>query len=98
MTDMIYKVKFTEEAVYEFRDAVEWYESRAEGFGLRFSDEIERTIERIRLNPDLYPLVVKEIRKIQTNRFPFSIFYTIEDNILLILRIFHNKRNPLEWQ
>ncbi len=97
MTDMINRVKFAEEAVYEFRDSVKWHESKAEGLGLRFTDEIDSTVERIKLNPELYREVAKDIRRIQVNRFPYSIFYKIEDDILIILRVFHNKRKPVEW-
>lgn len=94
---MIDNIKFAAEAVSEFSNAVEWYESKVEGLGLRFTDEIDATIERIRLNPELYPLVVEGIRKIQVNKFPFSIFYKIEDCTIVILRVFHNKRKPIEW-
>ncbi len=94
---MLKKVKFAEEASCEFRESVEWYESGAKGFGLRFTDEIDSTIERIRLNPDLYRKVTGNIRRIQVNRFPYSVFYTTEDDTLVILRIFHNKRNPVQW-
>jgi len=63
--------------------------------GLRFMDEIDSAIERIRLNPELYQIIIKSIRRIQVNRFPYSIFYKIEDDVLIILRIFHNKRKPI---
>ncbi len=97
MTDMLNKVKFAEEASYEFRQSVEWYESKVHGLGLKFTDEIDSTIERILLNPDFYQRVTGQIRKIQANKFPYSVFYTIEDDTLVILRIFHHKRTPLTW-
>lgn len=94
---MINKVKFAGEASCEFRDSVEWYESKAKDLGLRFTDETDSTIERIKLNPDLYPSIVEGIKRIQVNKFPYSILYKVEGNILVILRIFHNKRKPIEW-
>lgn len=97
MTDMLRKVKFAKEASYEFLESVEWYESRGKGLGFRFTDEIDSTIERIKLNPDMYMKVAGKIRRIQMNKFPYSVFYTTEDDILVILRIFHNKRKPIEW-
>ncbi len=97
MTDMLNKVKFAKDASYEFRKSVEWYESRAHGLGLTFTDEIDSTIERIQLNPDFYQRVTENIRKIQVNKFPYSVYYTTEDDTLVILRIFHNKRKPLTW-
>jgi plasmid stabilization system protein ParE len=97
MTDMLRKVRFAEEASLEFRESVEWYELRAKGLGLRFTDEIDSTVERIRLNPDLYMKIAENIRRIQVNKFPYSVFYATEEDILVILRIFHSKRKPVEW-
>ena len=51
MTNIINTVDFAEEASYEFRESVEWYESKAQGFGLKFTDEIDSTVERIKINP-----------------------------------------------
>ena len=51
------------------------------------------------VRPDpFFPLIVGNIRRIQINIFPYSIFYKIDGNILIILRIFHNQRKPIEWQ
>jgi len=97
MTDILQKVKFAEEASSEFRESVEWYELRTRELGLRFTNEIDSTIERIRLNPDLYQKIVGNIRRIQVNRFPYSVFYTIDNDVLVVLRIFHNKRKPIQW-
>jgi len=94
---MFNRVKFAREASREFRESVKWYDSRAAGLGLKFTDEIDNTIERIKQNPDLYQCVAENIRKIQMNRFPFSIYYQVENDVLVVLRIFHNKRKPLEW-
>jgi len=68
---MLKKVNFAREAAFEFRESVEWYESRAKGLGLRFADEIDSTVERIRLNPDMYMRVIENIRRIQANRFQY---------------------------
>ncbi len=51
MVDILSKVKLVNEAANELRESVEWYELRAAGLGLRFMDEIDSTIERIKLNP-----------------------------------------------
>ncbi len=97
MINTLNKVKFVEEATHEFQKSVEWYELRAKGLGLKFTDEIDSTVERIKLNPDLYQNIIEDIRKVQVNRFPYSIFYKTEDDTIVILRIFHNKRKPVEW-
>jgi hypothetical protein len=61
MPDMLKKIKFAEEASHEVRESVKWYESRTKGLGLRFTDEIDSTIERIKLNPELYQKAIGNI-------------------------------------
>jgi hypothetical protein len=58
---MIHKVKFANEAATEFRKSVRWYKSNSPGLGEKFAAEIDSTIERIKLNPDFYPIIVEEI-------------------------------------
>ncbi len=70
MIDMLSKVKFAKEATDELRDAVQWYELKAKGLGLKLTDEIDSTIESIKLNFNLYPIVVENIKKIQVFRIP----------------------------
>ena len=93
--DMLKRVEFVAEATCELRESVRWYEAKSHGLGLRFTVEIDSTVERIRLNPDMYLQVADNIRRIQMNKFPFSVFYTTEGDTLVILRIFHNKRKPV---
>jgi toxin ParE1/3/4 len=94
---MLKRVKFAKEASFEFRESVDWYESMAKGFGLKFTAEIDSTVEKIKLNPDLYRKVVENVRRIQVTKFPYSLFFSIEDDTVVILRVFHNKRKPVQW-
>ena len=93
---MINKVKFVSEAASEFRDSVKWYNTKADNLSFIFTHEIDVAIERIKSNPCLYPIAVENIRKIQVNIFPYSIFYKIDKDVLVVLRIFHNQRKPIE--
>ena len=95
---MIAKVKFVVEAACEFREAVKWYKSKINGLDLIFLKEIDVAIENIKKHPSLYPIIIDNIRKIQVNIFPYSIFYKVDDDIIIILRLFHNKRKPIDWQ
>jgi toxin ParE1/3/4 len=94
---MIAKVRFAEEAASEFRRSVEWYDSKSNGLGFVFTNEIDSALERIKLNPSSYREIVNGIRRIQVNKFPFSIYYRLEGETLVVLRVFHNKRKPIQW-
>ncbi len=68
------KIVFTVEAGTEYQDPVEAYEEKASGLGLLFIKEIDSTFEGIKLNPSLFPEIINDIRKIQMNKLPFSIY------------------------
>ncbi len=63
----------------EFYDSIEYYEDCAAGLGYDFSVEVHSAIERILLYPKAWPILVGDIRRCLTNRFPNGILY-IEGN------------------
>ncbi len=43
-----------------------------------FLEEIEKSLQQIERNPDIYPIHESNIHKYTVRRFPFSIFYVLE--------------------
>ena len=62
--------------------------------GNGFLDELERIERFIRFNPLLYPRVEAEIRRASLRRFPYSLFYVIDGDEVLVLSCFHQQRDP----
>lgn len=91
---MSYVVVFRRVAKRELDDAVSWYEDRREGLGRDFSTAIEREIERIAFSPNQFARVKKEVRRAVLRRFPYSIYFVVEDSQVAVLAIFHAKRDP----
>jgi plasmid stabilization system protein ParE len=81
----------------EFYDAIEYYESCAAGLGYDFSIEVHSTIERILLYPKAWPILVNDIRRCQTNRFPYGILYIEEQAEIYIIAVMHLQRDPTYW-
>lgn len=92
------KVRLHPEAELEFRDAVIWYYHQGMTVGIAFDKAVTRAIERIRSSPEAYPHVYRSVRRIIVRRFPFALFYEILDDEILILAIFHSKRDPARWR
>lgn len=80
----------------EFRDAYHWYETRAEGLGERFMQEVEERLTDIVNHPEKYPKKKGEYRQTGIRIFPYVIVYKIVKNMQLIFisSIFHTSRNP----
>lgn len=90
------QVVFSSVAAQEIRKSFEWYEKHLEGLGNRFVDIIDKTIRFILLNPEGYPEKHPPYREIVMEKFPFVIIYECDMQLgtVLILHVFHSKRNP----
>jgi len=78
--------------------AFEWYESEQPGLGLEFLNEIRATHLRILDEPLKYAVLRSGIRRAITRRFPYGIYFSIEDDVVLIIAVLHTARDPAEWQ
>lgn len=82
------------EAEKEIEEAYRWYEKRSIGLGSEFLLCVEEGLENIRRNPDLYPVVHRNIKRLLIRKFPYGIFYFTKQNLIIIVAVFHGRRNP----
>ena len=82
----------------EFDEAFDWYEQQQAGLGLDFLDCVADVLARIESMPKSYEMVFEDVRRAIVRRFPYSIFYRIETNQIVVLAVFHSKRDPKTWQ
>jgi plasmid stabilization system protein ParE len=94
---MTLRVVFRQAAKSEFEEAAAWYEAQHAGLGEEFCVEIERAIENAAAAPQRYPVVFGDIRRTVARRFPYSIFFRVRKDQLIVLAVFHGRRNPAVW-
>ncbi len=91
------KVIFNELALFEFKDAIEFYELQRPGLGREFGEEIKKSLKRIVKYPTAHSTELGEIRKYIVHRFPYKILYTIEQSHLFVIAVAHQHRRPGYW-
>lgn len=91
------KIFFTKLAKQELDDAFIFYELENTGLGIKFNNEIKKSLKRIIKNPEAWSIECGEIRKALLHRFPYKILYSIEKDHILILAIAHQHRKPNYW-
>lgn len=82
----------------ELAEAGAWYESKRAGLGREFIAEIERCITSAAENPLQYALIHNDTHRIVARRFPYSIYFRAEPQRIVVMAIFHSRRDPLIWQ
>lgn len=94
----MYSVIFTQAARAELIDAQDWYEGEATGLGRRFRAAIDAVVDRMSANPRQFPVVFKNVRRALLRRFPYSLFFVVEDQALIVIACLHASRDPSPWQ
>lgn len=94
------RLRFRPEVASDLENAFDWYESRREGLGSSFAQEVEDALSRIETNPRLYVLVDREegVRRARLRRFPYSILYLPTSEHIAILAVTHQARKPDSWR
>jgi plasmid stabilization system protein ParE len=46
----------------------------------------------------MYRIVRQDVRKAGVKRFPYSIYYRDEPTRIVVLAVFHGRRDPRVWQ
>ena len=87
------RLRFTNTAAAEFRAAIVWYNEQRNGLGLELATAIDAALESIKRNPLLYSIAFDEIRRCSLRKFPFGIFYSIDPEEIVIVGVYHVKRD-----
>lgn len=95
---MTLRVVFRRIAKSEFEDAAVWYGGQRPGLGEEFVHEIEQAITKAAAAPLRYPVVFGDVRRTVTRRFPFAVYFRVRADALIVLAVFHGRRNPAIWQ
>jgi plasmid stabilization system protein ParE len=91
-------VVFRPAAQAEYIGAAAYYESQQPGLGADFEAEVQAVLDTIGNQPDRYPIAVRDIREAPVKRFPYCVYYRVRSDRLVVLAVFHQSRDPAEWQ
>lgn len=92
---MTFQIVYKPLAQVEAAEAFAWYDKPEINMGDDFLADLERIDGFVTENPWLYPCVEAEIRRANLMRFPYSLFYVIDGNIVNVLSCFHQHREPM---
>ncbi len=94
----MYKLIITPFAEEDAKDAASWYNEKREGLGNEFLLALEAALNAIQRKPNHYQVVFKGLKRALTVRFPYGIFFTVEEDVIYVLAIVHTTRSPKVWK
>ncbi|MDP2682610.1 MAG: type II toxin-antitoxin system RelE/ParE family toxin [Deltaproteobacteria bacterium] len=86
-------LRYTDRSIVDVELAFEWYEKQRRGLGFEFLDCVEVSLNSILSFPEMYAICYSNFKRCVIRRFPFSIFYTIEDCEIVIHSVFDNRQD-----
>jgi plasmid stabilization system protein ParE len=92
---MGYKILISPRAQSEIENIADYYALNSSIAPQLFIAKIKEAYEKLEKNP-FYRIQYKRIRAVKIKRFPYSLYYIINEEkyLVSILSCFHNKRDP----
>jgi len=72
--------------------------SEQRGLGLELLDEIRAAYARILDGPFKYEELRSGIRRALTRRYPYAVYFSVDDDLIVIIAVLDTARDPAEWQ
>jgi len=89
----------TEKAQEDLDNAFQWYEEQDLGLGKEFIRCVDAKIANLNRHPLHHPVVQNDrVHRTLVNRFPFSIYFVNEEELITIFAILHQRRSPEFWK
>jgi len=95
---MSHRARLHPAAQRELDEAAEFYDFEGPGLGTAFLDEIERAVRQIGEFPESSSIVLAPVRKKVISAFPYSVMYSVIDDVVIVLAFAHHRRRPFYWR
>jgi len=86
------------EAENDINSAYDWYEEQRTGLGSEFALELMDSVDRIMDTPQLYSDLYCGIRRALLRKFPFGIYYLLNEVKIIVLSVLHLAMDPGKWK
>jgi toxin ParE1/3/4 len=82
-------------AAREIAQAREYYS--VHNRGEYFISALEKVFRTIIELPKAAPLMTDEVRRSILRKYPYGVFYVVEDSTVIVLAVLHQKHDPASW-
>jgi plasmid stabilization system protein ParE len=95
---MALKVIIRPLAEEDIDDAIFWYNKQKESLGEEFLFEFLKALKVVIINPFSFRRRYKQVRAFSLKKFPYKVFYLVDELAIHVLAVMHQKRNPKIWK
>ena len=97
---MSFKVIYAAKVYEDLQEAVDFYNSREKGLGVRFFKSVKIQISQIKSNVYAFQVRYDDVHCAPLKSFPYTIHYRVdaEKNTIRVIAVFCDYRNPAIWK
>lgn len=92
------QLRFRGAARADVRRVQSWYEREAPHMVNAFREEFRAVISAVEERPLIYPRITGEVRRALMSRFSYAIYFTADDETMLVYAIVHQARHEDRWK
>jgi toxin ParE1/3/4 len=90
-------VRLLPEAVEDLLETQRWYARLEPALAPDFAEAFAAALEGIRRDPQSFPLIHGQIRRLVLRRFPYAIYFREQAAEILVIAV-HGRQDPRRWQ
>ena len=92
-----FNLEISDEAETDLKNAYQFYAEESTRVAESFFKQINSSLETIKKNLRSFPYAYKSVQKFVVKKFPFVIYYQLDESSIRVIAIFHTSRNPEIW-
>lgn len=85
------------EAEADLASTFRWYEAKSWGLGTEFLRAVDVCFANVRRGPMSYQEIQLGVRRARLRRFPYSVYYVLDERGITVLACLHWRRDAKEW-
>jgi hypothetical protein len=89
------KIKILESAVQDLLQGHRFYEQQEKGLGGYFIDSLYSDIDSLQIFAGIHSVHFNKYRLL-SKRFPFAVYYTVNDDIILVYAVLDCRQDPFK--
>lgn len=89
-----HSLRFHPEIEGDLQNAYSWYEEKLTGLGDDFLQRFYSSTELVTENPLQFPKIYKNYHRFLMHKFPYALYYTVKDDVIIVMGVFHHSRDP----
>lgn len=87
-------IRVLSSAARDLMDGYRFYEKQAPGIGAYFLDTLYADIDSLLITAGIHPLYLGRYHRLLSRRFPFAVYYRVQDQTATVYAVLDCRRNP----